>query len=214
MTKLATITLVTLGTLGTLGLGACGKGGSKAKGGDITAEHVAAVNAALPADLKGKIEFEAGRVVENEKHGRAYKVAVPKGWKPGFMPGSLKPADADKFESKTMGKTEMRVDRNCDGTCEKKDWAATSDKVMFSQFTGGKMDGKVIKDEKRENGRTLVFESKPSDVFPEKSVAVYIMTAWWDPDASEYHSCQVELGVPVKGAAAAFEKACSVVFQE
>lgn len=212
MTKLAFATFVTLGLAA-----ACGKGDGKEGGAakaSITPEHVAAVNALLPADLKGKIEFEAGHVVENEKRGRGYKAAVPKGWKAGFMPGSLKPADADNFGSKTLGKTEMRIDSNCDGTCEKKDWAATSDKVAFSQFTGGKIEGKVLKDEKRTNGRLLVFERKPSDMFPEKDVAIYIVNAWWDPEASRYHTCQVELGTPAKGAAAAFEKACSVVAED
>ena len=140
---------------------------------------------------------------------------MPKGWKQGFMPGSLQPADADNFgASPTLGKTRMSLGHNCDGTCEKKDWAAVSDKVHFSQFTGGKVDGKVIKDEKRANGRTLVFERKPSDVFPEKSVVVDVITAWWDPEGSKYHTCTVELGAPAKGAAAAFEKACASVVVE
>jgi hypothetical protein len=212
MTKLAIVTLVLAAACGKGdGKGGAGKGGT---GGEVTAEHVAAVNAALPADLKSKVEFEAGKIIENEKRNRAYKAAVPKGWKKGFMPGSLQPADSDNFGSKTLGKNEIRVDRNCDGTCEKKDWAAVSEKVLFSQFAGGKMEGKLVKDEKRTNGRLLVFEPKLSDAFPDKQVAVYIINAWWDPEASEYHTCQVQLGAPLKDAAAAFEKACSVVVQE
>lgn len=217
MTRLAIVTLVTLGLAA-----ACGKGdskegaaGAKSGAGAVSAEQVAAINAALPAELKGKLEFEAGRIVENEKRGRAYKAAVPKGWVKGFMEGELKPADADNFgQSPTLGKSRMSLGSNCDGTCEKKDWAAVSDKVMFAQFTGGKIDGKVIKDEKRATGRTVVFERNPSGAFPEKDVAVYVLTAWWEPDASRYHTCQAELGVPAKGAVGAFEQACSGVIVE
>ena len=139
---------------------------------------------------------------------------MPKGWKAGrFIPGTVEPPDADSFGSKTLGKTQMGVGRNCDGTCEKKDWAAVSDKVLYSQFTSGKVEGKVIKDEKRPNGRTLVFERKPSS-FADKEVAVHIYTSWWEPDGTEYYTCSAELGQPLKGAAEAFEKACSRVVKE
>jgi hypothetical protein len=212
MTRLACFALV-------LATAACGKGDSKgggAKGGgDLPADHVAAVNAALPADLKGKLEFEAGRVVENEKRNRAFKAAIPKGWKKDdIMPGMLVPADADKFGgSPTLGKSRMSIDRNCDGECVKKDWAAAADKSLYSQFTSGKVEGKVLKDEKRTNGRTLVFERKPG-MFPEKDVAIHIFTSWWNPDDSEFYTCGAELGTPLKGAADAFEKACSKVIKE
>jgi hypothetical protein len=204
-----------------LAAAACGKGDSKeggkgaAAGGDLPADHVAAVNAALPADLKGKLEFEAGRVVENEKRNRAFKAAIPKGWKKDDnMPGTLQAADADQFgASPTLGRSRMSIDRNCDGECVKKDWAAASDKVLYSQFTSGKVEGKVLKDEKRPNGRTLVFERKPG-MFPDKDVAVHVFTSWWDPEGSEYYTCSAELGTPLKGAADAFEKACSKVIKE
>jgi hypothetical protein len=207
-------------TMLVLAAASCGKGDSKegakgaAAGGDLPADHVAAVNAALPADLKGQLEFEAGRILENEKRNEAFKVAVPKGWKKGrFMPGTIEPADADTFGSKTLGKTQMAVSRNCDGDCVKKDWAAISDKVLYSQFTSGKVEGKVIKDEKRPNGRTLVFERKPG-MFPDKDVAVHVYTSWWEPESREYFTCSAELGTPIKGAAEAFEKACSKVIKE
>ena len=175
---------------------------------DIDDAHVAAVNAAVPADLKDKITFAVGDVKGMGKNDN-FKAAVPKGWKAGFMPGSLEPADADNFGSKMLGKTSMKIGSDCNGTCEKKDWAAVSDKVYFANMTGDK-DGKVIKDEKGENRRTVVFEGKLSD-FPEHDVAVRIVTAWWDPEGTRYFVCEVDLGPPVKGAAAAFEKACSKV---
>lgn len=223
MTRLAWTTLA-LALAAAAAAPACGKSDTKegAKGGgaaapapDLPADFVAAVNAAIPADLKDKLQFEAGRVIEDEKHQRGYKAAVPVGWKAGgVIPGTLRPADSDAFESKTLGKTLMRIGRNCDGTCEKKDWPAVANKVLYRQFTGGQVEGKVLKDEKRPNGRTLVFEHKLPDAFPEHEVAIYIHTSWWEPDATEYHTCSAELGVPLKGAAEAFEKACSKVIQD
>ena len=177
---------------------------------DIDDAHIAAVNAALPADLKDKIAFEKKDVEAGMgKKKETYTVAAPKGWKAGFMPGSLEPADADGFGSKTLGKSSFRVGSDCNGSCEKKDWAAVSDQVYFSQMTSNK-EGKVTKDEKGENRRTVIFEGKVSD-FPEHDVAIRIVTAWWEPDSTHYYVCQAELGVPLKGAAAAFEKACSKV---
>ena len=183
-------------------------------GGGDTSIDVAGVNAAIPADLKGKIEFEAGTIELGHRGRESAKAAVPKGWKKGFMPGSLEPADADNFGSKTFGKTSMTIGTDCNGSCEKKDWAAVSDKVYFSQFTGGKTEGKVIKDEKGDNRRTLVFEHKVSDSFPEKEVAARVIVAWWTPDSERYYTCQAEVGTPVKGLLPAFEKACAKVAVE
>jgi len=218
MTRLACIAL---GLAAATAAAACGKGDGKeaakggvGAGGDVPADFVASVNAALPADLKDKIQFEAGHVIENEKHQRGFKAAVPKGWKAGrFIPGTLEPPDADSFGSKTLGKTQMAIGRNCDGTCEKKDWATISDKVLYKQFTSGQVEGKVLKDEKRPNGRTLVFERKPG-MFPERDIAIHVYTSWWEPDATEYYTCSAELGAPMKGAAAAFEQACSKVIKD
>lgn len=214
MTRLASLALALA-----LVTAACGKGDPKggaggAAGGDLPADHVAAVNAALPADLKDKLEFEAGRISDEGRRSRAFKVAVPKGWKKDrFLPDAIEPPDADNFGSKTLGKTRMSIGRNCDGECVKKDWAAISDKVLYSQFTSGKVEGKVLKDEKRPNGRTLVFERKPS-AFAERDVAIHVHTTWWEPDATAYYTCSVDVGAPIKGAADAFEKACSKVIQE
>lgn len=195
-------------------LGACSKNSQDAAKVDIGADHVAAVNAAIPADQKGKVEFELGTVEGGRKGKEAFKLAVPKGWKKGFMPGSLEPADTEGMGSKTLGKTSLKVGSDCNGTCEKKDWAAVSDKVYFAQFTGGTVQGKVIKDDKGTNRRTLVFERKVNDAFPEHDVAVNVITAWWDPDGARYFTCTAELGTPAKALAAAFELACSKVSGE
>src|SRR5215212_7178884 len=101
---------------------ACGKGGGDAPKVDIDAAHVAAVNAAVPAELKGKLEFEATTVAGSRK-GESFKLAAPKGWQAGGpIPGTLRPADSDGFESKAWGKTKLKVGTDCNGTCEKKDW--------------------------------------------------------------------------------------------
>ncbi len=176
---------------------------------DITAADLAAVNAAIPADLKGKVELEIGTVITEKGSKSTYKLVRPKGWKAGFMPGSLEPADADNFGSKTLGKTTLRVDSNCDGACENKNWTQVADKVNFAQFASS--EGKVRKDVKGKNTRTLVYEHKLSEHFAEQDVAVTVMTAWWDPDGSRYFTCEAKIGTPVKGLADAFEKICSKV---
>jgi hypothetical protein len=218
MTRLACITLVLAAAAAACGKGGDNKEAAKGKpagGGELPADHVAAVNAAVPAELKGQLAFEAGRVVTDDKRDRGFKAAVPKGWKKGgVIPGTLLPPDADDFgSSKTFGKSRMNIGSNCDGDCVKKDWPAIANKVLFSQFTTGKVEGKVLKDEKRPNGRTLVFERKPS-MFPEQDVAIYVYTSWWEPDATEYFTCGAELGLPLKGAADAFEKACAKVIKD
>jgi hypothetical protein len=207
MTKLALV----------LVLAACGGGkdNNAAPKVDVTPDHLAAVNAAIPADLKGKVEFEIGTIVVERADKDTYKVARPKGWKPAFMPGELTPADADDFGSPTLGKSTMTVSSNCDGRCEKKDWAKVSDKADFAQFVGGKPDdGKVLKDVMGTNTRTVVYEHKVSENFPDKDVAISIVTAWWNPDGSRYFTCRAELGTPIKGLAVAFETACSKVSGE
>lgn len=191
------------------------KGGGKAAAASVSAEHVAAVNAAIPADMKDKLEFELGSVEDDKgRKKESYKLAVPKGWKKGFMPGELEPADSDNFGSKTLGKTDLQVGSSCDGACENKDWTAATDKSHFAQFTGGQVKGKALKDEKRANGRTLVFEREVNAAFPEKDVAVSIRSVWWEPDASRYYYCFADLGTPAKALADAFEKACSAVVPE
>jgi len=189
-----------------LALAACGNK-QDAPSVDITDAHLAAVKAASPTD--GKIEWEIGKAVAEKGKKKSYKLVRPKGWKSGFMPGSLEPADADNFGSKTLGKTSLRVDSNCDGACEEKDWAKVADKVNFARFATA--EGKIVKDEKGTNERTVVFEHKPSEHFPEKDVAVTVVRAWWQDGGSKYFTCEAEVGTPVKDYAKAFELACSKV---
>jgi hypothetical protein len=195
-------------------LAACGGGrsSSDAPKFEITAEHLAAVNAAIPAELKGKIEFEIGVLEEKKgKHPRRFKLVRPKGWKPGFMFGELKPADADEFRSPTLGKTRMDLGSNCDGMCEPKEWAKIADKVHFARFASTNQPGKIVKDVKTATSRTVVFEHQVSEHFPDHDVAVTIVTAWWVPDGHQYFVCEAALGTPAKGLADAFEKVCAKV---
>ena len=112
------------------GGGGGGGGGGKAKDADP-----AAANAAVPAELKGKLEFDTAK---DAKDGVAW--VKPKGWKEGAIPGMVKPPD----DASLGFMTKYAVGTNCDGTCEPKDWAATVDKVEFAQLASA---GTVEKDE-------------------------------------------------------------------
>ncbi|MDB4954609.1 MAG: hypothetical protein JWO36_2178 [Myxococcales bacterium] len=203
--------------VGLLVVAACGKKGGSAD--SVTKADADAVNALIPAEMKGKLEFEAATIEDGMgRHPTKYSVVAPKGWKKGFMPGSLEPADSDNFGSQTMGKTSFKVGSNCDGSCEKKDWAAVVEKVYYNQFTSGQVTGKVIKDDKRPTGRTLVFQMEPKTEQQGAGVTmtsgekkIQIITTWWTDGATKHYVCQAELGEPAFGLAAAFEKACSKV---
>jgi hypothetical protein len=169
----------------------CGKGEKGGGGGGATADTsaaVAAANAALPADLKGKLEFEGAK---NDKEGVA--IVAPKGWKAGMMPGSYQPP-----EDASLGfMTRYSVSSNCDGDCAPKDWKATADKVDFAQFKGDQF--KIEKDENLPNGRVLVAKSGET---------TYVVAAWWKDGAKKYYNCRATLDREIAAAAPAFEAAC------
>jgi hypothetical protein len=178
--------------LSSLAIG-CGKKG----GGDAAAKplDLAGVNALVPAPLKDKLVFEERKIEEERgRHTKVYTVAAPKAWVPGFKGfAQLKPDDkeADSFMTK------LSVGTNCDGSCEPKDWGATVGKVYESY-----LKGKVIKDEKGKNSRTIIAEAGDQRV---------VLVATWTDGASEYSSCEATLDKPWFDAAPAFEKACQVV---
>src|SRR5262249_12628012 len=158
--------------------------------------------------LKGKVVFEVAKISDDfGKHSTTYTVVAPKGWKKGFMPGSLEPADADNFGSKTLGKTSIKVGDNCDGSCEAKDWAAVVDKVYYKQLTSGEVTGKVIKDDKQKFGRTVVFQSEPKEhqegttTVTSGEKGTKIITTWWSDGGSRHYVCDVELAEPAMGLA-------------
>jgi len=209
-------TAVMFAVVFTVGLPACGDQDLGKVKIAVPAEHVAAVNALIPAEWKGKLEFELGEVID--KRGRnhdTYRLALPRGWKPAFMPGSLQPADADDFgRSAALGAVmSIRVGSNCNGECKPKDWAAEVDRVYYQQFTTGKAAGKVVEDTKRPTGRTLVF-SRDESVEPGMGSEVNILTTWWKAGGSQHFICEAKLQDAAVALAPAFEQACALVSAE
>ncbi len=66
---------------------ACGKKGGGASAPSIAKADADAANAAVPADLKSKIEFDVRKLDDGMKHHPTkYTFVAPKQWKNGFMP--------------------------------------------------------------------------------------------------------------------------------
>jgi hypothetical protein len=210
---------------------ACGKKGSSAPKVSLTQADADAASALVPADLKSKVVFEVRTLDDGMKHHPTkYTVLVPKSWKNGFMPGEVKPDDADNLGFNTS----MVVEFNCDGDCVAKDWAKASDKVNFSPYTSGKETGKVVKDEKGKNDRLLVFSNEPTVqenagsasvtvngqtttttvTATSGSKGVTIIHAWWNDGDDRYYTCQATLNDAAAALAPAFEKACAKVSVE
>lgn len=149
---------------------------------------VAAINAAVPAELGDKIRFAR---VALEREG--VEVAAPEGWASEHMPGHFQPPR----DARLGFFTGFSAGSNCDGACSAKDWKATADKVEFAQFTG---DGfEVVSDAPIDGGRFL--EAK-------KDGAIYLRYAWWKADGARYFFCRATLEGPAIGARDAFDKAC------
>jgi hypothetical protein len=175
---------------------ACGKSDKSSSSAAAPAApiDVAAVNALVPADLKDKLVFEKRDVTEErgKRSTVTYTLAAPKGWEQDMkMFASVKP----KSEANLGFMTSLAVGSNCDGTCEPKDWAKTSEKVNFAQFRDG---GKIVKDEQNKTNHLMIAE---------KGDSTYVVYAWWQDGAKRYFSCTASLDAPVKGAADAFAKA-------
>lgn len=213
-------------------IAACGKkGGGGGAAATVTKADADAANAAVPADMKSKIEFEVRTMDDGMKHHPTkYTFVAPKQWKKGFMPGEVEPNDGDN-----MGfGTSMIVGTNCDGDCVSKDWAKTADKVNFSQYTSGKVNGKIVKDEKGKNDRLMVFSNEPTVqenagtatatvngsaatttvTVTSGSKGVTVIHAWWNDGDSHYYTCQATLNDAAAALAPAFEKACAKVSVE
>ena len=193
-------------TLSAAALAGCGKSESPSSSGAASKDKappaapidVAAVNALVPEALKAKLEFEKRDIVlERGRDKMTYTVAAPKGWKHASkMFANLEP------ESGTFGMfNKLKVNSNCDGACEPKDWAAISDKVDFAPYA----KGKIVKDEKGKNRRTMIAEGAGA------TSAVNVIVAWWDDGGRNYWTCSAALEQDLAAAAPAFEKACQVV---
>lgn len=176
---------------------ACGKSKS-ASAPPAAPIDVAGVNALVPAELKDKLVFEQRDIEEERgKHSKAtYTMAAPKGWEQDMkMFASVKP----KSEANLGFMTSLKVGSNCDGTCEPKDWAKTSEKVDFAQFRDG---GKIVKDEQNKTNHLMIAE---------KGESTYVVYAWWSDGGRKYFTCTASLEKEVKAAADAFAKACQAV---
>jgi len=179
---------------------ACGK--SDKKGGGASAPtpkfDVAGVNALVPADLKDKLVFEQKDIVEERgKDKVTYTLAAPKDWKQGDMKmfAKVKPPEGSDLGFMTS----FDVGSNCDGTCEPKDWAKTSEKVNFAQFRDG---GKILKDDVKPNSHLMIAE---------KGDSTYVTYAWWANGAKKYYTCSASLAEKARPAFDAFAKACEAV---
>ncbi len=189
MTRLAVVLLV-----------ACGSK-STAPAAEVTAVDVASDNAMIPFGWRGKLQFAAGTIVNEQ----TFDLAVPKGWKPGLTAGTLEPADSAGFGSKVFGKSELRVGSGCDGACEPKDWAAAVDEAVYQRYTNGGVRGTVLHDTKRPDGRTLIFE------VTQNVHEVHLVTTWWTEGDSKYYECRATLGEASIALYPVFEKVCAKV---
>ena len=176
---------------------ACGKSETKSAAPAAAPIDVAGVNALVPAELKDKLVFEQRDILEERgKSTATYTMAAPKDWEQdGKMFASLKP----KSDANLGFFTKVSVGSNCDGTCEPKDWAKTSEKVNFSQFRNG---WTIKKDEQTKTNHLLIAE---------KDDRVEVSYAWWTDGARKYFTCSASLEGEVKAAADAFAKACQAV---
>ena len=178
---------------------ACGKSDKKSSSAPPSAPiDVAAVNALVPAELKDKLVFEKRDITEErgKRSTVTYTMAAPKDWAQDMkMFASVKP----KSEANLGFMTSLQVGSNCDGTCEPKDWAKTSEKVNFAQFRDG---GKIVKDDLQKTSHLMIAE---------KGDSTYVVYAWWSDGAKRYFSCTASLEQEVKAAADAFAKACQAV---
>jgi hypothetical protein len=179
---------------------ACGKSdtSSSSSGSPAATIDVAGVNALVPADFKDKLVFEQRDILEErgKKSTATYTMAAPKDWEQdGKMFASVKP----KSDANMGFFTKLTVGSNCDGTCEPKDWAKTSEKVNFAQFREG---WKITKDEQNKTSHLMIAE---------KDDRVDVNYAWWTDGARRYFTCSATLEGPIKAAADAFAKACQAV---
>lgn len=161
-------------------------GGASAKPAEQAPVDLAAINGAVPKDLG--LTFET-RSIEDE-----ITAVVPAGWEAGrVFPGNLTPPSGSSLGFFTR----FKVGSNCDGACEKKDWAPIIQKVELDPITG---DGAEVLKNEQSDGHQLVV-SKTND-------RLYVVAVWSKPDASRYFYCRAELDDEAQPAVAAFEQAC------
>jgi len=149
------------------------------------------VNRLVPVDLKESLKFTVAAQKGDHTVG-----LVPEGWVPGdILPGVLKPRDLSAGSV-----TSFRIDHNCDGMCEPKDWPPVVQKV---DVDGMKTGGEVKLDEAKDGERVVIVKGEWGG-----KPRVLITVARWNAKASRYFACRVDLDGSYAEAADAFEKAC------
>lgn len=150
---------------------------------------VVPINALVPPPLGDKLVFEQRSIAIDRV---TYTVAAPKAWT----------QDGKLFAHLKGDHSRLEIGSNCDGECKPKDWAAIADKVNFAP----RSKGKVLKDDRTANRRTMIAEVSLGG-----QETTDVVVAWWTDGAKQYHQCTASLDESIKGAAAAFEKACQAV---
>ncbi len=150
-------------------------------------ELVPKVKAAVPKDLGKPLDFK----VSVEADGKIVAV-VPADWKRGVL-NDWNPPGGD-FGNKVW------ISTNCDGMCQKKDWAKVVEKVDLAPLRTA--DFTVVKEEKLDDGKLLVAKKKDD----EKDVRAVVVR--WKDDARQYYACRVDLNGDYAAAIDAFVMAC------
>lgn len=154
------------------------------------ADDPAAINAAVPENLRAELSFEA-KTAEDGK----LAAIVPAGWTESeYIPGKFTPPDGSGLGIMSR----FDVGANCDGMCAAKDWAATVEKAEFGRLTGD-AGFTITKDEKIPGGRLLIGRTER---------ATRLVAAWWKEGASQYYVCRASLDGKAAEAIDAFERAC------
>jgi hypothetical protein len=197
------------GSKGDKGKGGGDKGGDKGGGGPADAK---AANDAVPAAWKSKLTFEV-KTLGGEKGMDKEKlsVPVPKGWKNGFLEGSVEPQDGNNDFGFATG---LRVGATCQGECKTKssaEWAAAADEAFFNNLLKHTPAPKVTKDEKKDGRRTLVATDTNTDGNMNQT---HIVTAWWKDGGDHFYFCSADLAEEAKDTAPAFEAACLAAVEQ
>src|SRR4029077_4164972 len=94
------------------------------------------------------IEF-ASQVLDLGKFGKPQVIAAPKGWKKGFMEGSLEPTKDFGFG------TSFRAVGDCVGECKTRSAAEWETAATSEYFANAGKDMKIVKDEKGTGRRAM-----------------------------------------------------------
>jgi hypothetical protein len=192
--------------IGVVALAACGSRSTQpptASSGSSTpdADPVAAVNALVPAELRGQLQFEQRTV---SVKGRRFTLPVPIGWKDDGTPnGNLERPDEPKHDGPPYFASGLTVRGNaCDG-----DWTGkgcSSSPAAFQVEDGLlkpiKKDGKVLAERVSATEHLLELDDQ---------FATYAIRAWWNDGAQRFAYCAATLTDPLRAARAAFAAACA-----